>query len=1153
MADFYKLLEAEKNFYAKGNTVAKTPDPVTKEFNIDPNVTLKKDDLLKGQYVDHIRDYMIDRKGVDYKELSDQEVVDDFVEHMRYFNANSVSTAGEVRFIGKADDMRKAKARRAYQIYDQLGNVFMNDGAMGAVDGVKDYILASAADPTNYAGLITGGVSRLFAGGVSLTGKRAIRAAVRAAGKEALKGGATKEAAKEAGRRAGSEAAARAIAKGATQKTADKLYAQVAKKAASEGKREMARKAMLDKSNDILAGAAKRSLKYTVGFDAMAAAAQDVMQQRTYLKVGAQEEYSKLQTGFSSLLGGVAGAAQLGFGKFRGASGYADSGDPIEKVANNVIEEYSPILDKVETKAAADSIKKNVAEWNAKVERGKEATEATMPADLIKNIMFGSDGESGLVKIFKEKGFKLSRNKTVSDVITNVARFIPEEDLAAINKDMIKYTGIQLGELSETGVQLGDLLAKDISTAGSILNVQSQVRKALDTTIVTASNKMQQTFDNIETKEAITRELKRAEKSEPFRYGQSVWKRLLVSSPATTMINVAGFSQYYAGQTLADIFNATFLTTKALGQAAYNPTAAKESLRQARILTVIQGQKMRNLLDPYTTHDAYLSFLNKNESIKKTLFETMAGGVEATAERYNINPNNPLFKTLEAYATASSQLTGVRIQDSFTKSQMFMTELDKYLQINNKMSLREAILTDGVIDDKSLQGALDGTLKSVFAKDYTTKEQPELLRTAAKLVETFSNVPMLGTILPFGRFFNNVVATAYQWSPFAAPETTIKFLKNQFSKNPDITNNEAFAKMLVGSAGLRAAMEYDEKRREKELGVYDVDVGGGTIIDAKNTFPFSVFLAAGRIGNMLRNGEPIPDELKIEIGTQVGVGQFARDVQFANDINNILDLFLNEDEAARAASIEGFYKVGGNFLAGFTRPVDAVNKAFGMITNTDTAKDVRQGTGMQVLTQSATKYIDNVYESFFDKVDGISGEELRVATREGDIYDPNPFARMFGLTIKPGRTATEKAYSMANMHTWRANERTNIPAYDKALNSLVAPILERHTERLVRTKAFKDASLTGKRTMLKNVLKEVKAYTKKQMDKGYSGPKNELLRIQNKAARVGNKEIRAEAMRLMKERYGVTGNLEDFTYRELDMFMEYVEYLEEIYDETSRM
>ena len=142
MPDFFELLKEEKEFYDKGNKVV--PDPVVDDFNIDPNVTLKKDDLLKSQFVNPIRDYMIERKGVDYKELSDQEVVDDFVEHMRYFNANTVSTAGEVRFIGKADDMRKAKAKKAYQIYDQLGNVFVNDGMMGAVDGVKDYIFASA-------------------------------------------------------------------------------------------------------------------------------------------------------------------------------------------------------------------------------------------------------------------------------------------------------------------------------------------------------------------------------------------------------------------------------------------------------------------------------------------------------------------------------------------------------------------------------------------------------------------------------------------------------------------------------------------------------------------------------------------------------------------------------------------------------------------------------------------------------------------------------------------------------------------------------------------------------------------------------------------------------------------------------------------------
>ena len=99
-----------------------------------------------------------------------------------------------------------------------LGNVFVNDGAMGAVDGVKDYIFAAAKDPTNYLGLISGGTARLFAAGVSLTGKQLIKAAVRKAGKEALKDGATKKRqAEKAARKAGSEAAKRAIAKGATK------------------------------------------------------------------------------------------------------------------------------------------------------------------------------------------------------------------------------------------------------------------------------------------------------------------------------------------------------------------------------------------------------------------------------------------------------------------------------------------------------------------------------------------------------------------------------------------------------------------------------------------------------------------------------------------------------------------------------------------------------------------------------------------------------------------------------------------------------------------------------------------------------------------------------------------------------------------------
>jgi len=1151
--DYYELLKWDQE---TGFDNEVTPDQIIEDdddFILDSNATLKKDDLKKHQFLNPIRDYMVERKGVDYADLSADEVVEDFVDHMRYFNANTVSTAGEVRFIGKADDVRKKKARKAYEIYDQLGNVFVNDGVMGAVGGIKDYVFAAATDPTNYLGLATGGLGRMGAAGVSLTGKKVVTAAVRQAGKEALQSGATKATAKEAAERAGIEAARRAIHQGYTTKQGGRLAGEVSKRVASEGRRVLAKEAMQKKQKELFETAATRSLKQTVALDAGAAVLQDVMAQKTMMAAGAQEKYSALQTGFSSLLGGVAGAAQLGFGKFRGASGFDDTGDPLEKLSNNVIEEMSPIFTGKQAKEASGVMLKEIEAWNAKVERGGDFTADSMPAELIKNIMLGSDNKSGLAKVFKDSGYKIGREKHISDVMTNVARFLPDEELARINKEMQKYTGIQIGELTEDRTAIGDLIAKRINEAGKTLNVMSQVRKTLDAGIIASSDKLTRTLDEVEAKEAIGKELRKAEKSDKFRYGQSVWKRLLVSSPATTAINVAGFAQFYVGQTMADLFNSTALMTKGLGQLAVNRQGAAESFRQARALTMIQGQKMRNLLDPYTTHDTYMKYLDDNDDVKKTLFETMAGGIEANADRYGIDPANPVFRNVEAMANAASKVTGVRIQDSFTKSQMFMTELDKYLRLQKGTTLKQAMLMDeNVIDEVALQGALDGTLKSVFAKDYTTKGTPELLRTTAKFVETISNTPVLGTILPFGRFFNNVVATSYQWSFLAYPEAFVKFAGRTLRREgTDVTEGEIFARATVGTTALALSMQYDTERREKGLGVYDVDVGGGTIVDAKNTFPFSVFLAAGRILNMKRNGEEVPRELLQEMGTQIGVGQLARDAQFGNDINNLLDTFINADGASRGASIDALYKVTGNFAAGFTRPLDAVNKTIGFAMGTDSAKDVRQADGANVFTQTSTKYIDNILEAFIDKTDSITGEDLQVASREGDVYDANPFARIFGITVKRGRTATEKAYSMSEMFPWTASERTKIPAYDKAFNGFIAPILEQQTSVLIATPEFKKAGLTGRRKMLKTVLSDTKKYIRDEMESGYLGGEPERLRLAAKASRKGTKEIRREALKLMKEQYGIEATLEDLDYTELDIFMEYVDYLEDIYEEAA--
>jgi hypothetical protein len=238
----------------------------------------------------------------------------------------------------------------------------------------------------------------------------------------------------------------------------------------------------------------------------------------------------------------------------------------------------------------------------------------------------------------------------------------------------------------------------------------------------------------------------------------------------------------------------------------------------------------------------------------------------------------------------------------------------------------------------------------------------------------------------------------------------------------------------------------------------------------------------------------------------------------------------------------------GNYFAGFTRPLDAVNKLTGFITDTDVAKDVRQAEGSgEIFTQAATKYFDNVIEAFTDKADSVTGEELRVATREGKIQDANPMARIFGVTVKPGRTATEKVYSMAQMQPWTANERSQIAAYDKVFNETLAPVLERATDKLLRDPKFSNADLTGKRAMLKSTLSDVKTRVRKSLQK-YAAPEKRMLAIKRKASSHGNKELRNKALDAMRDRFNFRGTVEDMSYSELQFFMDYVDYLKDIYE-----
>ena len=1125
--------------------VASRSRPRTEPFDGE----LKQDDLLQIDNLNAIRAYMIDRKGVQYRDMEPEEVIDDFMQHQRFFNANMVSTAGEVEFISNASDEQKERAARAYELYDQLGSVFSNDGFFGAVEGIGEYVFAAATDPTNY---ISMGLGSLAGRGVTAASRTAIREAAEQASRQALESGATREAADQAARRAADRTAQRLAYRGVNEKTQRRVADEVA-----DLERDMfMRRAAREAEREVLAPGerqlARASLYGTTALDGSFAALHDYQIQNLMLDVGVQEEYSRTQTAFSGLLGVVGGGMQLAGRQFRGASGLGEGKMRLEDARARAEQKNleRAALDDKEINTTIKTIEDAVSSWEQKVARGTNAFGDTTntPADLLYEIMLGPDGRGGLAKIMRDKGLRITRNRKVSDVMTDIVSQLPADRLAEINAKIEPRTGLTLGETAGHGQRLADLFAKDINVAGRTLNVMSQVKKTINGGVVHGSNMMDAIARRADVEEAVDKEMGLLSRTfKTGQYMQSVWRRLLVSSPATSMINVAGYTQFSVGQSIADMFNYGTLMLNGLARGGNLTAKGRESIRLARVYSSIQAQKMRNFADPFTTHDTYMELLAQNKELEKRLFESFTGGVDRAIAKFNLNPNSTALQVTEAVVNGANMITGVRIQDSFTKSQMFITELDKALRINKDMTLDDVLARgsiDDIFDDDVINPALDSTLKSVYSKNYTTDDQ--LLKDVAKLVEGISNTPVLGTVLPFGRFLNNTVATVHQWGPTGFFPAMARIMKKEADAGNKIMAREAFARSVVGNSALFLAAYMDEERQREGLAYNEVKLSDGTIIDARNTFPFSLFLVAGRIANLSWKDEPVPEELAIEFGTQVGVGQAARDLQFGNDMIAAYDALFNLDEGQNRADLgKSFTRAMGNYVAGFTRPLDAVNKLVGYIDGTDAARDLRQAEGVELFTQASTRYLDNIFERMFDRVDSVTGEELRIATRQGPVQDANPLAKVFGLTVRPSRTSVEQAYSMANMAEWTASERSSMPEYDRIFNQTIAPRLEREMERLIRDERFIEGNSDQRKAMINERLRRIRSGVRSYLQAGGGNQESHILSMRRRAQRVGNKQLRSMALDAMRENFGYEGEgIGDMSVREMQYFMNYIDYLE---------
>ena len=1148
-------------------------EPEASTYNIDFDATRKKADLKKGVEAELLRDYMIQRFGEDYRrngQIDNHRMVEDFFGHMRHVNTNALYTAGEARYVYNADEGAKNKMSKAYELYDSVGNVFVNDGILGAADGVKDYIFAAAKDPTNYLGFLTGGIAKGASMGVSASGRALIKKAMTEASKAALKNAGTDAGAKLAAKAAGDRMMSKLVSAGISQKS--KVAKEMMKAAAKREKRVFLReqlirstgrirkevqrdgakkalkltdkqKGTLTLTDDLLGGGVKKSVYQTLVLDGTVAALQDYhLQANVLMPIGAQTDYNVMQTGFSSLLGSVGASLQLLGRGAKGASGYGGYTEESAIQARRLTATNKEVLllKGAPQKAARKELKNAAVAWRAKVARGEVlAKDGDITTPLFKRIILGEDGsgkKDGLLKVFSDQGIKFNRKTTISDVMTSVARILPPKELAEINK-LMEPTGLTIGTSTQAGMKLEALMAAKIHGSGQTLNLMSQISRATNTGVLRGEDILNNAGRSITKKEqeGAQDSWTTSDVANGLQYAQNVWRRLLVSSPKTTAVNVMGFASYASLNSVTDAFQAVGHLGMGSLRWLGDENAAARHFRASKVHGQMIGQKLKNLADPLTTQEAYLAFLDQNKDVRKILRETYVGGVERSAKRFKIDPKNPAFKVTEALTDGASTIAGVRAQDTLTKSWMMMTEMDKNLRLKHNVTFKDVIegkAGSELIDDDVIGRSMDTTLKSVFSKDYTTDDQ--LLRAAAKLVENISNVPVIGTILPFGRFFNNVLGTAWQMSLGSLVGMTKAMgIGGQRSADDLI---QYTARALTTGTAVRLAMEFDKDKKAKGLD-WNLELVNGHLVDYKNVYPVSTFKLVGRMANNMVDDGYIPTENQLDALKQLGVGQFAKDIEFGNDMVRFMDALVGAgNEEGNRELFKQLGKSGGNILAGVTRPLDAINTMIGAMEGTDAARNIRLETGTGTFVSASTKYVDNIIQHFTDSLDSVTGEELRVATREGAIKGPEPLLGIFGLKVVPKRTSSEVVYGFTNKFAYKANSRTQSAEYDNILSKYIAPKLDRAARELLNDKRFvNEGDLTDQRVLLNNKFGKIFTQARKDVAEGLAGREGAVANMQRKVRSI-NSEIRAKAINAFRRSdvgKGFTGGIDDLSYAEL--------------------
>ena len=1115
---------------------------------------LKRKDLINGTPSDPqaftriMYEYLQDKDGFGFHEnLSNAQLAEKWIYHNRYLDSgNSHATVKKIQHVLSASPDSALKIKNNHVLWENFGGPLANNrkpaartiGEMKAaeLERVKEW-WETGDMITDYAGgaiwdLVN--VATLFVG-------------------SAVKKGATKKIIAPALDKIIDAKVQQLTARGLTKKAIEKevgIFQRTMAKALSTSQLDSAAIAQLGLPKTVLGKtvldlAKQKGVKGAMIFDIAAAVSVDAIYQQAYNLTDKDYEWNWIQTGASI------GFSAVGYSlyKFK-ESVNSNNINGIDKAENffydkilsdaalakKAFQEGTAPFDPkdINLKGLGEEVKRNkrkLLTWIEKVQKGsvklsrEEGTDNEFNSNL-KRLFWLGDTENDIQGVYgillkrgifwpgvKRKGLKHKNGKPKDDNFTNwlldTVEQLPKEakdEVYAAYRDTIKaYHPNYKNKTLKSAMQM---MAADVSEGMKDGWLMSHMSKGFKQNQNFYDDVMGDILDNSDTAKnwSVPRKV-----WEDFGWLQKQYIKGLVSHPDTTWLNVKGWGTASAANSVTDMtYVALYAGRAGLEHVLGRGVEGGKWWKQAKLLTDLQREKLKMLVDPDVTEDKFLdTFVLYREEMDELL--SMVNTVEAPGEinkrlgfpDIDTRKLGPIKKAVEFTIDKMQIAYGVKIIDTFTKSQSFYYHLERQVRRNYGMTYAELLQTEGaykILNDKSfiakvIAPATEEALKESFSYDYSksgtkgsnylnftntvtkdvdgkvnwkatksdTVDFYDPIPVLAGLIQDVRKIPIIGTSIPFGRFFNNSIAFMTDYSGVSL---AYNLVKGAAKGGPDRDLGRLAVKAAVGY-GASYALSGSEKEYLKQGLRWDESRGAdGSIIRHQYNFPYNAFKATARLMAYHQEGLKIPAALITELGIVFGPKQLERqmDKNFSPLFNFLHDGTL-EREPEKLKAFTDYLKGTGANLAQGTRGLDPINNAFKIARGKNVfVPDKKQGSKN---LNKALVYMDEFMKAF------------GVPMNQKEKYSPtnvNPKRINLNFIGKTGgpKSHVEIMLAQIGLPPFQLGTSSKFPEVSNYMNRLLATELNIRAHKILSSEEWEEGDSESRLKLFKRMKKEAR-------------------------------------------------------------------------------